>query len=84
MYITIFHQVKDTLVKFIKCVINLVTDMDDQLYQMLLCDENAGDSRLSIQARFVAKKQKTKCYNSNLRHVFFTEVIPHPNAAVAG
>ena len=27
--------------KLIKCVINLVTDMNDRLYQMLLCDENA-------------------------------------------
>ena len=37
------------------CVINLVTDIDDRLYQMLLCDENA-----EIQACFVPKKQLGK------------------------
>ena len=29
------------MVKLIKCVINLVTDINDRLYQMLLCDEDA-------------------------------------------
>jgi len=43
---------------------------------------NGGDSRVSIQARFVAKKQKQIAIQTS--RVFFTEVIPRPNVSAAG
>ena len=68
--------------KLIKCVINLVTDMNDRLYQMLLCDENAEIQDCAFK-HASSRRDKSKCY-SNLRRVFFTEVIPRANAAAAG
>ena len=56
-YFLFYTKLQIFLMKLISCswVINLVTDIDDRLYQMLLCDENA-----EFQARFVAKKQLGK------------------------
>ena len=67
--VTIFYQVtyryifgeNDTCTTSVPIfrVINLVSDIDNQLNALWW---KCRDSRLSIQARFVAKKQETKCY----------------------
>ena len=65
--VTIFYQVtyifgeNDTCTTSLPIfrVINLVSDIDNQLNALWW---KCRDSRLSIQARFVAKKQETKCY----------------------
>ena len=69
-----FTKLKILLVKLTKCVISLVTDMDDRLYQMLFCDENAeiqdcGDSsthrREETENKMLFKRETRLLYRGN-------------------
>ena len=63
-------------------VINLVSDIDNQLYQMLLCEEISEIQDWIFQHALLRRNKKQNALQT--WHVFIIEVIPHPNPTAAG